>query len=205
MTTLSASSTSQILTPVAGLTVGNVLPLQEGSHSLLMKICVKHSDSKCLRWHVNVTVLPAAAEPCFAAEAPYLGVLDNLDRDRLGKRRSWGFFGHSVLCCSILCHSRSAVQSRASLPAPSAWRCQPIHWLFIWMFSSSLLTQRLEKEPNSAPVKGSRRLLCEGIHPGDILHHVFIWTARNVVAVWHYLLLCSHSAQLARLCHCNFK
>lgn len=39
--TLSASSTSQILTPVAGLKVGNVLPLLDVCHSLLIKICGK--------------------------------------------------------------------------------------------------------------------------------------------------------------------
>lgn len=43
--TLSASSTSQILTPVAGLNVGNVFPLLDVCHSLSMKIW---GNGKCL-------------------------------------------------------------------------------------------------------------------------------------------------------------
>lgn len=39
--TLSASSTSQILMPVAGLKVANVFPLLDVCHSLLIKICGK--------------------------------------------------------------------------------------------------------------------------------------------------------------------
>lgn len=47
---MSASSTSQILTPVAGLKVGNVLPLQDACHSLSIKICgqVESGSRLCL-------------------------------------------------------------------------------------------------------------------------------------------------------------
>lgn len=43
--TLSPSSTSQILTPVAGLIVGNFFPLIDVCHSLLIKIYNKNSGS----------------------------------------------------------------------------------------------------------------------------------------------------------------
>lgn len=153
---------------------------------------------------MNLTVLPAAVELCFDAEAPYLGVPDNLDRDRLRKRRSWGFFGHSVLCCSILCHSRSAVQSRASLPAPSAWHCQPIHWLFIRMFSSSLLTQDLRKNPTPPllrAVRGSylRVFILETSCIMYSSEQCRTWWLCDIICSW------SHSIKLASLCHCNFK
>lgn len=37
--TLSPSATSQIFSPVAGLKVGNVFPLTEFTHTLLIKSC----------------------------------------------------------------------------------------------------------------------------------------------------------------------
>lgn len=55
--TLSASSMSQILTPVAGLNVGNVFPLTEMCHSLLIKICntcVQSDDRLYIRFLITV-------------------------------------------------------------------------------------------------------------------------------------------------------
>lgn len=158
--TLSASSTSQILTPVAGLRVGNVLPLVDVSHSLLIKICRrKKVQSVCyVSWKTQRRCTAATQ----AALYSYHGVSDILDLDRFGKSQSWwGVFSHSILCCSVLCHSRSAVQSRASLSAPSTQRCQPIHWLFIRMWSSTLLTQQLRR--TQLRPCNSQRLLSKGI------------------------------------------
>lgn len=111
-------------------------------HSLLKKNKTKTKTlwGKCLDClDTNPTCSSWTWEP------PYLGVSDILDFDRLRKRQSWDLLGHSVRFCSVLCHSRSAVQSWASLSAPSTQRCQPIHLLFIRMWSSSLLAQQLSR------------------------------------------------------------
>lgn len=198
--TLSASSTSQILTPVAGLKVGNVLPLLDVCHSLLIKICGKWKvfadtyivisynsfgfastdtwfirspkfKKKKLQWEWNALTVMVNKNPTLS----YLGVSDLLDFDGLGKRHSWEPFGHSILCWSVLCHSRSAVQSTTSLSAPSTKHCQPIHWLFIRMWSSSLLTQQLRRA-QLRPYQNIKGPYLRGIlflqHLGNILKHV---------------------------------
>ncbi len=78
----------------------------------------------CLYWLTLVkdimTVnffIPAAA--ALGVECSYLGVSDILDFDGLWERQSWDLCSHSIRCCSVLCHSGSAVQSRASLSALS--------------------------------------------------------------------------------------
>lgn len=201
--TLSASSTSQIFTPVAGLKVGNVLPLQDLCHSLLIKICWE--PTRVVNFGVGVT-----ADTCESfilgmnsynqhkqlsdsligsphLQQPYLGVPDLLDFDRLGKRHSWDLFDHAVLCCSVLCHFKSAAQSTTSLPALSTKHCEAIHWLFIRMWSSSLLTQQQRRRAQLRPYKNImgpylRRILFLQ-YLGNILQHVFIHIKKNSVSV----------------------
>lgn len=49
--TLSASWTSQICSPVAGLQAGKTFPLTESCHSLLMKICREENAGFFFRWN----------------------------------------------------------------------------------------------------------------------------------------------------------
>lgn len=141
--TWSASSTSQILQPVAGLKVGNVLLLLDGTHLLSMKIYGKMFSKGLLQkkmWTFRAFPWPPPA----AGELSgiYLGVSDVRDLDRLRKRQSWGHFTPSVLFCSILFHFGEA--GRPGSVSSLCVLCLLLLWSFITMWSQPLLAQELQ-------------------------------------------------------------
>lgn len=123
--TASASSTSQILMPVAGLKVGNILPLVDGSHLLSIKIC-NHTNKQ-----INAS-MPYKQEWSGAkvtlAPSSYLAVSDIWHFHRQRKRMSLDRLHKPVCSASILGHFFTAVQSRTCSSVCSL----PTDWLFFF-------------------------------------------------------------------------
>lgn len=167
---MSASSTSQILMPVAGLKVGNVLPLVDGSHLLSIKICSRQTSKQTNKWinaYVHAHSRGAKSLAAVHLGSSYLSVSDIWDFHRQRKRMSLDLLNNPIRCCSILGHFLSAVQSRSASSACSA------HRLAFYNNVEFLPPHITVKENSTPPLSTVKLPISYFLHRNFSVHKIF--------------------------------